>query len=392
MALTVGRQGRLYAKKESSFGTDPTLAAGNVVRHIDHGLTWNAFNRENSPEMKAAPGPFNRFDRVQTGAHDLRSALIRPSGTLNTLPECDPYFEAALGALTNITHASTVQASPAPTASVFTIGTGDVATAGYVVGDAILVAVTGQSGPFVRWISAIATDALTIEPDLPAAPTAGDAVKGCITYKLTDALAVSLALGHFHNSSDLDRTALGAGVDAMTLRFGHNVEPMFSASGPCKVVSTTGEADVLTDPATTTLVGTIPPSGNVGYTRITDNAYLMKTLEVSVGNGLALRNTEYGANAASELYRAGDRTVGVNLAAWAETPASLANLAEAGTLAQLLNQTGLTEGNIVAVFLPNVDFNPHTQDDPRTEISWAWDGVGKESAIDQGDELSIAFA
>ena len=392
MALTVGRQGRLYAKKESSYGTDPTLAAGNVVRHIDNGFTWDPKARVNSPEKKATPGPFNRFDRKQSAAMDLRSALLRPSGTLNTLGECDPYLEAGFGAVTNRTNSSTVQASPAPTASVFTIAAGDVATAGYVVGDAVLVTVTGESGPFVRWISAIATDALTVEPDLPAAPTAGDAVKGCITYKLTTDLAISLYLGHFHNSDSLDRACRGAGVDALGLKFDQNVEAMFSASGPAMDVLTKGETGMPTDPATITTVGNQPPSGLTGNLFVNDAVYLFKKIDFSLANGLAVRNTEYGVNAASELYRAGARVVGVSLDAWAETEATLANLAEAGTYAQILKQTGFTEGNIIGVYCPRVDFTPQTQDDPQSEVSWAFSGVATESALDQGDEISLALA
>lgn len=387
MTLPIGRQGRIYGKKESSYGVDPTLAATNAIRHIDLGFAWNPFNRVTSAEKKVSPGAATRFDRLQAASWELRDALLRPSGALNTLPEVDPVLEAAFGSLTNVTLSATVQAAPSPTVNTFTLDS----VAGLAVGDAVLVTVTGQSGPYVRVISAINTAEIVVEPDLPAAPTSGDAVKGCVTYKLTTALAVSLHLAHF-NATGQNRCMRGAGVDRLRLAFDQNEEPHLSAAGPAKDQITTGHADMPSDPSTFTTVGGNPPSGLVGDLWIGNGTYLHKSLQVEITNGLAVRDSEYGVNAASELYRRGRREVSLSLEAWAETAATLYDLAEAGTTPQLLHQTGRTEGNIVALFAQAFDVMVPTQDDPDEEVGWSFSGIAKESADGQNDELKLILA
>ena len=392
MAISIGRRGRVYVKQESTYGTFPSLAATDAMRHQNAVHAFDPFNRVTSTEKKDSPGAVTRFDRKKSASLSSLEALVRPSGTLNTVSEADELLEAALGAKTNITHSSTVQASPAPTASVFTIGTGDVATAGYVVGDAILITVTGQSGPFVRVISAIATDALTVEPDLPAAPASGDAVKGCITYKLTTGLAISMAIAKFMPSGEDGWAIRGCGIDRLRLAFDEAQEPTLAASGPGMDVLTTGASGMPTDPSTFTTVGNNPPSGLTGHLRIDNGAYLFRSAEIEIVNGLAVRNTEYGVNAASELYRRGRREVSVSLDAWAETAATLYALAEAGTNVQLLLQTGLTEGNIVAVYCPKVEFKVPTLDDPDEEVTWSYAGMALETADALNDELALVLA
>lgn len=394
MAIPIGRRGQVFIKKESSYGVDPTLAASNAMRFHEIGFGWQPYNRVNSPEKKDTPDAYERRDRKQSAALDRFLFSVRPSQALNTLPEHDPIYEAALGAVTNRTNSSTVQASPSPTVNTFTIGTGDVATAGYVVGDAVLVAVTGQTGPFVRWISAIDADQLTVEPDLPAAPSSGDAVKGCITYKLTTALAVSLyGLHNLAEAGVQDRCLEGFGIDRFRLVLDQNDEPMVTASGPAKRQITTGHGDFPSIPSSQTFVGTgAPPSGLIGECWVSNTVYKFKHAEIELVNGIKARNSEYGENTPTEIYRADDRVITVNLDSWAETQATLYDLTEAGTMPQLLIQTGRTEGNIVAAYLPRVDFAVPGQDDPRSEVSWAFAGVGTESSLDAGDALSIAMA
>ena len=92
------------------------------------------------------------------------------------------------------------------------------------------------------------------------------------------------------------------------------------------------------------------------------------------------------------MYRNGDRAVAVTLDAWAETEATLYDKTEAGTNVSFLNQTGRTEGNIVSVYMPSVDFAPAATDDPDTEVNWSYTGVALESAAGANDEMKLIFA
>lgn len=383
MALQIGRRGQLYLKKEAEYGTEESLAATNALRHIDLGFSWNPYGRVTSPEKKQSPGPVHRFDRKQAASLSTLVSLLRPSGALNTLPEIDPILEAAFGSKTNVTNSTTVSASPSPTTTTAT-----VADAGSLAaGDAVLIAVTGEDdSPFVRFLTDVSTNALTWAPALPGAPTSGDAVKGGITYQLTTALAVSLTIAHY--LSNFKRELLGAGVDQLSLMFDANEEPRATASGPAHSQLT---GTTQSQPAGFTTVGGNPPSGLVGDCLIGDTAYLVKSLEISIANGLGVRNQEYGVNAPTELYRRARREISISLEAFAETEATLYDLAEAGTYASLFSQTGRTEGNIVAVYSPKVDWMVPDQDDPDEETSWSHSGMAIETADGQNDELKLAL-
>lgn len=383
MAIPQGRTGKVFLKKEGTYGVEETLAATNALRHVNVGFTHNPFQRVNSPEKNASPGQFTRFDRKPSTQLSTLVSLLRPSGTLNTLPEIDPILEAGFGSLTNVTLDTTVSASPTPTTTGCTVASAGALAAG----DAVLITVTGQSGPFVRFLTNVATNALTWAPALPAAPSTGDAVKGGVTYKFTSSLAISLTIAHYLSS--FKRELLGAGIDSLELAFDANAEPQATASGPARNQLT---GTTQSEPGAFTTVGGNPPSGvKDSETYIDDTVYLMKSLGITVANSLAVRNTEYGVQLPTEMYRNGIREVGVTLDAWAETEATLYDLTEAGTLAALMNQTGKTEGSIVAVRLPRVDFSVPDQDDGDGEVNWSFSGTALESALGANDELSLAF-
>ena len=395
MAISVGRRGRVYVKKESTYGTFPSLSATDAVRHTNALRTFDPFARVTSPEKKDSPGAVTRFARKKQAALQTLEFLLRPSGTLNTLSEADEVYEAAFGARTNITNSSTIQAAPSPAAGEFTIGTGHVATAGYVVGDAVVVNIASLAAgqrDHVRFISAISTDQLSVEPDLPAMPAAGDTVKGCTTYKLTTALAISLAIAKFMPGGEDAWALRGVPADQFSLSFDESQEIVASLSGPAMDALTTGQSGMPSDPSTFTTVGSHPPSGLLGDLYIDDTAYLFRTAAVTIANAMAVRNSEYGVNAASEAYRRGRREVSLSLDAWAETAGTLYNLAELGTNVQLMIQTGKAEGNIAAVYCPVAEMKPPSIDDPDEEVTWSFSGMALESADGQNDEVSLALA
>ena len=381
MALQVGRRGQLYAKKEAAYGVSESLAAANAIRHIDVGMGFDPFARVTSPEKKQSPGPVSRFNRKQSAELGTLVALLRPSGTIGTVPEVDPILEAAFGSVAARTADTTVASSPAVGGATLTAA-GDLAK-----GDFVLITVTGEStGPFARKLTSVSGNDVTWAPDLPSAQTTGDAVKGGVTYSLTSALTVSLTIAHYLDT--FTRELLGAGVDTLELAFDANEEPRLTASGPA-ANHLTGTAQ--SKPAGFTTVGGNPPSGLIGDLYIGNTIYLFKNLSVSLANALAVRNQEYGVNVPTELYRQGRREVSLSLEAFVETEATLYDLAEAGTNVSLLNQTGRTEGNIVALYAPLVEWKVPETDDPDEETNWSFEGMALESADDENDELTVGL-
>lgn len=496
--LVPGRKGQLFVVAESPYGT-ASFGATDAMRHLNFQPTRNPFNRASSAEKKQSPGTVVRFDRRETAGFSVE-ALLRPSGTLNTLPEASEILEAAFGSKTNVT-LSTTFTPKAPTCALLPAEAGNVnngahsykvgfrdaagitklsaasspittdaghgkvtvtvpvgptgtvsrdiyrteadadpavaanfklvaaatindnttltyvdnvadaglstvahttdtstllsTTVGFVAdagalaaGDAILI--TRNSVKYVRFLTAVSTTNLTWAPALPTAVVGDEVVKGCITYKLTTDLALSLGFAHYLTSDTThSKLVKGGVVDSFGLAFGGNEEPRFTASGPAQTVATPAGAKPV---AFTTVGAQNPPSGLVGELYVGSAAYKFKKLDLQIVNGMQLRMDEYGTSQASEILPRGRRQVTLGLDAAVGDESVIYDLAEAGTPVSILKQTGRTEGNIVAIYAPQVDFDVPTQDDGDDVPTWPFKGVCKESADAANDELRICLA
>jgi hypothetical protein len=387
--LQLGRQGQLYVVKEASFGAALTIASADALRHLNFVPTHNAKNRRNNPEKKTSPGRFARHDSRETAGFSLE-ALLRPSGTLNTVPEWDEIMEVAFGAKTNPTLSTTVASGGTLTGATLTSG------AGLAARDALLI-VCPDGKKRVRFITAVNTGTGVVSwfPALPTGqiPANGAAVKSALTYKLATANALSLGFGHYLKKTDqtagLKRALLGAIVDSLSLSFDAQDDPRFTVGGPAKTLTS---ADCPAQPAAFTTVGGNPPSGISGELCV--DGVVMKFLKLAIEASLnrKLRADSYGEAAAEEALPSVRRDISVGLDARAEDQTVLYDKALAGTYVAVSQQTGFTEGNILAVGMPRVEFPTPDQDDPDEEVNWPFKGVATESALDLNDELIFAVA
>lgn len=383
MALNLGSAGKLFVKKEGTYA-DPavTFAATDALRHISFIPAFQPLNRVISPEKTAAAGVTARFDRRRTAALSSLEAVLRPSGVLNTLPEADELFECAFGSKRNVTLSTTIAVAGAGT----TTQDDFTSVTGLAVGDAILL--TRNSVKYVRVITAIAGSSVTWAPALPSAMADGESVKGCLTYSCTTTLGLSLAIAHY--LANFKEMLLGLGANELTMTFDGNEEPRFSLSGQAADDKTA--TDVPAEPGAFTTVGGNPPSGLIGELLVNNTAYLFKRCEVMLSNSLRARNSEYGVSVATESYRDGKREVKCSLTTFVENQATLYDLARVGTPVSILKQTGRTEGNIIALYLPKVDFDVPAIDDPDEAVSWSWTGTALATADGNNDEVRLALA
>ena len=401
MSLNVGRRGRLYVVQEAgSLGgngagygqvqdgasaSNTLSAAARALRHVDFRFAYDPFDRVNSDEKKTSPGQVATFDRRAKATLNSLVALLRPSGTLNTTPECDPVLLAAFGAKTNVTLSTTIASGAAIGGCTLTSG------AGLAVGDVLQIVVSAKL--YARFITAVdtGTGVVTWAPNLPSAPAGGAVVKAGITYKLTTDLAISLAM--LHCLPGFRRECRGIGLDKFSLAMDANLDPRFTVSGPAQ--KQLNDATAVADPATFTTVGGNPPSGIIGECYIANVLYLMKKASVEITNSLSVRNEEVGANTdsgeASEVYRSGRRSVDVALDAFVETAATLHDFAVAGTTKSFFKQNGRTNGNIVAVYCPKVYWRPPETDSPEGPSNWSFKGTALESADSMNDEAILGI-
>lgn len=377
----IGRLGRVFTAKQSTFGTPPTFSATDAVRHVN--VTLNkSLNRTPSKERYAHPSLLSKWTR-RTTANFTLAGIFYPSGTLATAPDNDDILECAFGTKTNITPLSTTVASaPTTTGATLTSGTG------LTVGQAVLINVTTGSpatGRTLVWLQSVAGAVVTWSPALPQAPAVGDSVKSCVNYSLATALPNALSIGHYLQS--ISKEGTGAVVDQLKITFDANEEVMWEASGPMKDRLTAAQ----TQPGSFTTAGTTPPSGLVGGMRIGSAAVDFLKLGITIENSMDLDNYQFGTSSAQGFFRRNQRKVSLDLTAMLTSDVTLLTAAENGTDSNVLRvQCGQTEGSIIGCYCPNVDFDIPEMPDGEETLELAYKGTAK--GVSGNDELRLAVA
>ena len=374
----IGRLGQLLVGEEAAYGTAPALLAAMALRHMNFTANYQPKNRVWSDEKKSTRGRKARFDRAMSAGFNL-SALLRPSGTLGTIPEAHKVLQHAFGVTVVGTLNTTVSAGTG-SASTFPL----TSVAGLTVGEWVSVRRAANGNvPEARHVTAIAGSDVTVSPALGASPAAADTVKAGVTYKI-GTIAKSLAFAHF--LTDLTRIVKGGVINELSLAFDRNKEVEFTAAGPAQQAPRPAPAS----PGFTTVGAQNPPSGLVGGLLINGTARKFMTMEISLDNGLDLINENYGTLMAEGYDAPEFRELTFSLERRADDDFTLYDLAEAGTQFELFLQTGQTEGNIIAVRAPKAEFEqvPELPDD-NGALTHSFAGVLAENTGD--DELSLGL-
>jgi hypothetical protein len=389
-SIHLARIGQAYAKKEAAYGTVPALAATNAFRH--KALTFPGSDttpKREIIEKQQSPGQLstNMTAERSTASFNL-SAILRPSGTINTLPELDPFLECGFGTKSNVTLATTVASGGGVSGATL------ASTVGLVVKQPLLI--TCPDGKKrIRFIATLpGADAVTWEPQLPAGqgPANGAAVKSGIVYKFTQQNLLSLSIAHYLKNLDgtagLSRALSGAHVNKLQLNFDANDDPMLVASGAAKLLD---GMSAPAQPGSFTTVGGLPPSGINGELVLGNTAAKFLKLAIDIDNGLKLRSESYGYGSAEETYRSGRLKVNVGLDMRA-TSQTQYDLAVAGTNLGVFLQAGVTtEGVAIAAYMPQVLFGVPDTDDPDDEVNFPFKGRALESADSAMDQLFLAL-
>src|SRR5688572_29150538 len=103
----LGRVGRVYAAKQSAYGTPPVFAATDAIRHLMVKLNANPRNRQDAPDRHTHPSLVARRTRRTTADFSI-GGIFFPSGILNTLPDHSDFLECGMGTVNNTTAATTV--------------------------------------------------------------------------------------------------------------------------------------------------------------------------------------------------------------------------------------------------------------------------------------------
>lgn len=376
----LGRVGRVFAAKQSPFGTAPTFAAADAIRHLSVKLNANPRNRVDAPDRYTHPSLITRRTRRTTADWSI-GGIFFPSGVLNTAPDHSDFLECGMGATNNVTLATTFSGTP-------TVTTGTVGSAtGLAAGKPVLIAIASgpSAGKYVRWLTAATSGtSLVWAPALPAAPVAGDACKGCIGYSLATDLPAALSIGHYLTS--VNKEGSGCVVDQLKIMLDANDEIRWEASGPMIERLTAAQSE----PGAFTVVGSTPPSGLLASMRVGSAAYEFLKFSLTIANGMEMDNVAAGTSKAQNFYRKSRRKVSIDVSAMYSSDITLMTAAENTTDQVILAQCGNTEGSIAAIYCPAVEFDVPDDLDADETNEHAFKGVCKGTS--GNDEVYLAVA
>lgn len=373
----------------STYGAAAVLAGTNAMRVTKVGITFDPHKYALSAQRYTDPSQrallLRRFD-----AKFQVDALWYPSGVLNTVPESDTWLQNALGAgaPVNIVLATVFTGVPTTTG-------GSVSSAtGLAIGQFVQITTGGKV--YAAMLTNVATLALTWAPALPVAPTAGDACKGAITYKLATALPADIDLAaypHAPSSGTPARELLGCVPDKLVIGIDSNGEPTFQISGPAQTLA--GSSPNYTpqsEPGSWVTVGSESqiPSGMQTTFNYNGTIYQVTKIEETIENGMKQQNVAMGTNMATAMFRAKKRAWTMKATAMVSDDKTLwtPSVTAAQTAVPCLLQIGTVSGYIHAIYHPAVMvMAPPTIAD--SDEDQTWDFMLTAEGVNGNDEGAI---
>lgn len=388
----VSRTAQMYVKDEASYGTAPTFAATDAVRHLaGTKLSFNPRNPAKSPERHTHPSSLVLLTRRQSADWALKAQMY-PSGTLNTAPELAALLKATFGAAPqNITLSTTFSGTPTTTGGTIASATGLVA--GQMV--QITIAAGASAGVYLRRLTTASTSAVW-SPALPAAPVSGDTLKGIVTWTLSTAIDKSLDIAHYPQApaaSTPAREMLGCVVEQCVIDLDSNLEPMVTFSGPAQgFAGSSPNFSPQSQPGAFTTVGAESgiPSGLTGYFYLGGTLYQIEKFQLTIKNNMELQNTALGTSKASAYFRKGKREVTAKISAKVSDDTTLWTPSLATSSNEVFIQIGNASSKIWAIALPYfvLTDNPDIPDGGDETQGWDFNGTALGSA--GNDEVILA--
>lgn len=325
------------------FGVLTQPLSTDAFRHLELTLD-KKHNSEPSPEKRGTPDRAQSLPRASDTTFDLASCFWEPSGTLGTPSYISKFLKNGFGKRTTPTLATTVASGGSTTGAVLTSATG------LVVGDTIVVTLPSGAREITR-IKTLVTATVTFDA-LSAAPANGAAVVSGVNYALTNRHPSSLGVFKYHTAGGFQEAVKGGLVNTMGLMFDGGKEVGLKFGGPGKDWVRTG----FTQPAAFTTVGS-PASGLVGNFYVDGNSFLVLTCEINADNKSLLRKGEIGTQGLGTgiINHEDFREITVSVSFYLEDT-NLLGKAETKTRAVLRLLIGDTNGSMVGVVCPNVEF------------------------------------
>lgn len=381
-------ENRFYAGSEVSYGQTPTIDAKNRIPALKLAIKHTT----EQPQRRDKVGG-RSFAGLPTGLrrnteYQLRTYLTSWSDS-HDAPSYGPLFRAAMGSAPRL-HARGVLAAGSSTTQLVFAG-----SHGLSAGQA--VSFDGE----LRFVASV-LDASSVELNAPlrAAPDAGSSTGAAITYSLGKKLPGVSIFDYWSPEEAVQRLICGALVDKMKVLVNADYHE-FHFSGPAQelVDSLTFEAgqgqltSFPAEPEAEAFDYSIVPGhmGQVWLGVTPERFYTLTAAEVSLDNGIDVRNREFG----SRLIRcvsAGVRKVSFDFELYATdddaTKALYAAAKQRSPISAML-QLGEQSGQLFGAYAKSVVAETPQFDDGETRLRWKFSGARAQGAAD--DELVVAF-
>ena len=225
MAEALERKSTLGIKVETDYGTDPTLAAADVIEFTKD--TSTPLYKPDMKERTVIRNTFSALDPIvgaELSAEGTIGIELHGSGTGGTAPESDPLWECAIGAKAVKTGNTTVASAASSTSFTLTSATN------FAVGDAITVVISAALE--VTWITALAGADVTCSPALSATPATSAAVKNVGVHYSLSTTELKSFWTSFWRGDIVREDSPGCKVSKLEMNFstGELIVPKFSFS------------------------------------------------------------------------------------------------------------------------------------------------------------------
>lgn len=364
MTINTGLLEQVYVKEETSFAASAaaggeSLSATDAILHEGFTLTGKN-NRRPSPQRTGTPDVKKTLAGRPSAAFNMDANIWEPSGTIGTPSNLGKFLKWGMGTQHAISGglSTTVEASPSPTATGFTLAS----ATGAQVGD--LMIVETSAGWEATVIKTLATAAVTCH-ELTAAPAEGAAVLIGVTYRLASSLAGLSFSAYKYHAEGFKQATFGNQVEQLVVNFDGTQPATIAAQGPGARYedSTTPDDDDNTPPqnkpSAHTTAGT-PSSGMIGGFFVDDAEILVTGVQFTIQNNLELRNKDLGTRYATALAgRTNPRVLTARISLFLDdtTIFQAANRSRVTTQTAVLRLVvGDTAGSILAAVAPKVEF------------------------------------
>jgi len=381
-------QNRFYIAIEPSYGSAAAVSAANRFNSL--GLHVRQAQEQTVRRDKTGSRTSLAPPAVARKATEFSLATYLNSWNGASQPSYGPLFQAAMGGAPAVSQSLIVST----TSDAITFQTG--APHGLQVGSGL------SFNNEIRFVASVPNpSALALNAPFSTTFQSGAALVPAVTYSLSESLPSLTIYDYWDPISAVSRILVGAAVNSVEFSVNGDFHE-FAFSGPAADVIdsasfASGQGGLTTFPAEPPLgafdYSIVPGSlGQVWLGAPANQFFTLTQCKILLDNGIDTRHNEFGSVLPLAV-AAGPRTVMAGFSVYAQDNAQTESLYQAARTRQqtpAMIQLGQQQGELMGVYLPNVQPEVPVFDGSNTRLQWGFQSCHAHGTAD--NELYVAFA